>query len=450
MEEAATSSPGPLGLRLVVSLVLVAGLVGGAVAAARALAALRTPPAVSPSRTLPPLVRGMRVTRTDTTRWIHAYGTAVAPRTWRVTAEVGGRVLERAADLEPGDVIEAHGDVLPVLVELDTLDAKDRLARARAELLAVHAESARLVTVAVGLERRRVIAEQELAAAVRERDRVERLVPRTLSASDLDRERLQVQARHAAVELLRGQLDENASAEAALAHRQTVAERTVDLEQRAVDRGTVRAPSAGRVLARHVERGDVVQPGQTLIELVDLSHVEVPLRVPASAWSEIAHTARVRLRAPAAFAGVREVQALRRAPLADEASRTFTLYVGLEGTPVRAAVAPGLHVEAEIEGATATSVFAIPREAFLEGRLYLARPDGSVDGHAVHVIEPRPVDAEHRVDGPSLVREGLEDGDLVVLTNLESLEKGLRVRLALEPSEAAPREDAGPPTPDGP
>ncbi|MGE0193024.1 MAG: efflux RND transporter periplasmic adaptor subunit [Planctomycetota bacterium] len=432
-------------LRGVLSLVLIAALLGGGAFAARTLAALRKPPAKAEVVRPPLLVRGMRVHRSDVTRTVVAYGTVRAPRTFRVTADVGGRVLDRHEELEPGDVIAAEGDELPVLLTLDARDAADRLARAQAEVASVAAEDARLATVAAGLDRRIALAADDLAAAERERDRVAGLVPRTLTPSDLDREQMQVQARAAALEALRAQRAENDRAREALEHRATANARTVDLEQRAVDRAVVRAPTAGRVVARHVEVGDVVSPGQVLVDLVDLSVVEVPLAVPASLAAGVRDGAQVRLSWIDGAEATGRVA--RRAPVVDAATRTQILYVELTGTPSDAPVAPGTHVRAELDGPLAEGVIPVPREAFLEGRLAVARPDGTFNDQPTWRITARPVAAEHRLEGASLVREGLTDGDVVVLTNLESLDTGSVVRIAFEGDASADAPQAPGSTP---
>lgn len=434
-----TPPAGRVLLRTVVSLVLIAGLLGGGALAAKKLAGLRQAPAKAQVTRPPLLVRGMRVHRADVTRTVVAYGTARAPRTFRVTADVGGRVLDRRRALEPGDVVEADGDALPVLVTLDARDAEDRLARAQAEVAGVAAEDARLATVAAGLDRRIALAQDDLAAAERERDRVAGLVPRTLTPSDLDREQVQVQARSAALEVLRALREENDRAREALAHKATASARTVDLEQRAVDRAVVRAPTAGRVTARHVEVGDVVTPGQALVDLVDLSVIEIPLAVPASLAAGVRDGASARL--TWVDGGEATGRVARRAPLADAATRTRVLYVELAGTPTQAPLAPGTHVRAELDGPTDHDVIAVPREAFLEGRLAVARSSGTFHDQPTWRIETRVVKAEHRLEGASLVREGLDDGDVIVLTNLESLDTGSMVRIALQ------GEAEGPPGP---
>lgn len=444
-----TPPPARVALRAVISLVLIASLLGGGAFAAKKLAGMRKAPAKAQVTRPPLLVRGMHVHRADVTRTVVAYGTARAPRSFHVTADVGGRVVDRRLPLEPGDAIEATltaegKPLLPVLVTLDARDAEDRLARAKADVASVKAEDVRLATVAAGLDRRIALAQEDLAAAERERDRIAGLVPRTLTPSDLDREQVQVQARAAALEALKAQRDENDRAREALEHKATAGARTVDLEQRAVDRAIVRAPSAGRVVAREVEVGDVVSPGQALVDIVDLSVIEIPLAVPASLAAGVRDGATARL--TWIDGGAATGRVARRAPLVDAATRTRVLYVELEGTPTASPLAPGTHVRAELDGPTAEGVIAVPREAFLEGRLAVARPDGTFHDQPTWRIEAHEVDAEHRLEGASLVRHGLEDGDVVVLTNLESLDTGSLVRIALQDEadgELDPAEDAG-------
>ena len=145
-----------------------------------------------------------------------------------VAAEVGGRVV--AVGAEEHEWVEAGA--LLIQIERTLLEAS--LERARAQLLRAEAAHGLAVTE---LERQRDLAEREVA-----------------SEAQLDRTLNQERASYAAL------LD----ARAALTDVRTRLEKTA-----------ITAPFAGVVNSLDLEPGAYLQPGQAVVELLDLSAIEV-------------------------------------------------------------------------------------------------------------------------------------------------------------------------------
>jgi HlyD family secretion protein len=179
-----------------------------------------------------------------------AYGNFEATEV-TVAAELGGRLLAFA--LEEGDRMSRDRvvgvvDTVPLVLERDAVVARRAAAQARTREAGA--------TLAA-LEVQRSIADRELA-------RTERLLKQA-AATAQQGDRAERDARVA-----RDQLDGARAARAGA--RQEVA--ALDAQIASIDdrlaRSRIRSPLAGTVLARYVEPGEFVQPGQPLFKLASL------------------------------------------------------------------------------------------------------------------------------------------------------------------------------------
>jgi HlyD family secretion protein len=119
------------------------------------------------------------------------------------------------------------------------------------------------------LEARVRRAEASLAQAERELARNERLMAAGSSTQQaMELVRLEVDVQRATLREARSSLAE---------------------QQRYLDEMTVRAPSAGTVLVRTIERGEWVQPGSPLFTIVDLDQLYLKIYVPEPDIGKIAH-----------------------------------------------------------------------------------------------------------------------------------------------------------------
>jgi HlyD family secretion protein len=179
-----------------------------------------------------------------------AYGNFEATEV-TVAAEIGGRLLAFA--LEEGDRVSRDRvvgvvDTVPLVLERAAVVARRAAAQARTREAGA--------TLAA-LEVQRSIADRELA-------RTERLLKQA-AATAQQGDRAERDARVA-----RDQLDGARAARAGA--RQEVA--ALDAQIASIDdrlaRSRIRSPLAGTVLARYVEPGEFVQPGQPLFKLASL------------------------------------------------------------------------------------------------------------------------------------------------------------------------------------
>lgn len=169
-----------------------------------------------------------------------------------------------------------------VLLEIDPRDYDARLARAHADLAASQGEAQQSrARVRVGqarvMQARAALTAAEARAQTADADlrRYESVARRAVSRSAFDLARSEALAADANVRAARSQLS-SAESQVTLAQAGVgtaaaavgQAEATLREAQLSRSYSEIRAPRAGRVTARTVQRGDYIEPGQTLLALV--------------------------------------------------------------------------------------------------------------------------------------------------------------------------------------
>ena len=375
----------------------------------------------APRQVVPPPVRVLTVAPTSLELSVRSQGSVVPVTEAGLVSEVAGNIVWVAASFEVGGFFDA-GDVL---LRLDRRDYELAVASARASVAQAR----------VALTR-----EEAEAEVARE-----------------EWEDLGESGEPGPLVLREPQLDEaRARLEAALANQ---ARADLDLSRTAI-----RAPFAGRLRAKRVDRGEFVNRGAPLATIYSVDAAEVTLPVPDSELAFLdlpLGTAlggggpRVLLRAQ--FAGGRhewEAQIVRVGGEIDPATRMVNLIARVED-PYRAVgerppLSVGLFVDAEVVGRSVDSVFEVPRGALVGAdRLWLVE-DGRLALRQVGVLRSDPEVA--------IVSDGLVSGDRISLTILETAMDGMAVTPELEPvpapappvAAAAPATGAEEPTPAAP
>ena len=324
-------------------------------------------------------------------------GRLVATRRVDVAAGIDGIVAE--IRVETGDRVAAD----EVLLVLDRARLAPAAELRRAETLAAEAAVA--------------AAEAAVELARQEWRRAEGL--RGSAAFNLAR-----------VEDSRRALDRAASEAMAARARLDAAGAAAKLAAVDLDRAEVRAPFAGVVTARRVERGGHVEEGAAVISLLDDTSFEVEADVPLDRLSGLAPGAATALAWPDGSTGAATVRAL--IPAENPLSRT---------RPVRLApvALPAWPADQQ------TVTVAVPRAA--ARRALTVAKDGVVfaPGSATAVVvngagetELRPL-ALGQVSGERIeVLSGLADGELVVVRGNERLGPGQKVTFGGAPAPGAP------------
>ncbi|QYI99446.1 efflux RND transporter periplasmic adaptor subunit [Thalassovita mediterranea] len=210
--------------------------------------------------------------------------------------------------------------------------------------------------------------------------------------------------------------------------------------QLALNRTAVTAPFSGRVRERSADLGQFVSPGQTLgtIFATDVVEVSLPLSddelgrtgLPL-AFAETADNPGPRVVFTTNVAGeprewVGRVK--RTAAALNPQTRLINVIAELEdpygtGADDGVPMAPGLFVDAEIDGRRLENVVRVPRSA-LRGVDQVFIGDGP-EGK-LHI---RTVDVVYSTDDGAFVASGVEDGELAVVSPIQAAFDGMSIQV---------------------
>ena len=238
-----------------------------------------------------------------------------------------------------------------------------------------------------------------------------------------------------------------AEAKAAWASAQAALDRAkYDLE-----RTIVRAPYAGRVWEKRVDLGQFVTRGSQIARIysVDLAEVQLPIPdeelafvdLPLAYRGRAGNSNKPRVKLTATFAGKKHEwrgRIVRTEGEIDPQSRMVRAVAqikdpyGYTAHPGRPPLAVGMFVEAEIQGRLARGVVSLPRAALRTGdRVLVVDEESRLRFREVEILRAE----SDRV----IVRSGLEEGERVCVSIVETAVEGMQVRTVEQES----RPDVG-------
>ncbi len=401
-------------------------------------------------------VEVFEVEATDLRRFVWGFGTAQADREVITSVEVAGRITE-AVDLKVGNRINARsitttpdgasqrlpGDVL-VRIDPQTYSEKVSQAESMIEQDAIslerldteHATNQKLVE---NQKRRLKIVEAEFS-------RLDNLLKQGAGRStDVDRNRLELEQYQEALTKLEQSLELYPIQRKQLQSQQSSHQNALRLAQLDLEKAIVYPPFSGILSAVYVEEGQYVRPGDRLVQITDVDKVEVavPLTLSDAAELEklieqgkspIAELAQHEDHFTADDASLSWQGVVKRInPIADESTRTIQAFVEVDNTQQTAPLRPGTFVYARIEAnlIPATNGVLIPRDALVDGNLFLARQvENSSSETKISHAERQPVTVLETFQTFALIKENLPKGTQVVMTNLDIInaESVLEVR----------------------
>jgi len=243
------------------------------------------------------------------------------------------------------------------------------------------------------------------------------------SLQEQERTLLRMRELHAGKVASRERLDQAETATKLARAKLEGARAQLSMAERAHGDANVAAPFAGLIGRRLVSRGEFVQPGQALFELVALDPIEVEFRLTERDVARVRPGIPVDVRvAPYPDQTFRATVTVV-APTVDPQSRTLRVRAELPNADGR--LRPGLFARADLGVSHRTGVAMIPEEAVLQ------RADGAIvfrldgpDRVKRLVIETGAHDA-----GSLEVVRGLAPGDRVVTRGHTALINGARVQI---------------------
>jgi RND family efflux transporter MFP subunit len=358
-----------------------------------------------------PAVVTTAVVEEPVTRFIRVSGTLAAQEEAEVAAEVAGRVV--ATPIERGSRVAQNG----ILIQIADAEVAAQAREADANAAQIEARLGTASGAAFDVERVAEVANARAAyeLARTEFERTKMLQERQLvSRSEFDQREAQVEAARRQYEVAKNGAEQQY--QALMGARARVA-----MARKAVADTTVRAPFDGVVGERLVSVGDYVTRGTKIASVMRVSPLRLELTVPAQSVAAVAVGRAVTLEVDAVpgetFVG--EIRFVSPALRSD--TRALVVEAIVANTDGR--LKPGLFATARIEQATKSPALLLPASA--------VQKTGTASRVFV-VVEDR---AEERLitigqtDGDRVeAATGLAAGDRVVVSGLERLKDGMRVK----------------------
>lgn len=376
-------------------IILVAGLLAGAAALTFLLYLNRPSTDITEPAYIPVTVDVVEVEKETIRIPVQAQGTVSPLQQTVLVAEVQGRIVEVADNFNVGGFLRQND----VLLRIDPRDYEARLARAEAALRSAESE---------------LLQERGRAdVARREWEKLPAGSQRSDEARDLYLRKPQL-----------------AQAEAQL----LAARADVSTARDELERTTVRAPYDALIRAKHSELGQYVTPGASLAEVFSVAMAEVRLPIPQTrlAYLDLPEVATDTGGAPIdLYTDVGgdvthwSARLHRSEGVFDERSRALFAVARIDDPyalnhPGREPLRIGTFVNANIAGRPMPGLVALPRYVLRAGDMVAVVDDSGL-------VRNRKVTTLRAAGDFIYVSSGLENGDLVILTTLDSALTGAEV-----------------------
>ncbi|MEO0412165.1 MAG: efflux RND transporter periplasmic adaptor subunit [Pseudomonadota bacterium] len=345
-----------------------------------------------------PMVEVRPLTREDLAITVEAQGNVAPQRQIELVSQVGGKVTKIAGNLFDGEFFAAD----ETLVWIDERDFRNALTRAQADVAS---------------------ARQQLALEQAEADQAAR-----------DWELLGGQGEPTPLVLRKPQLAEAQArldaAQASLADAKLTLERT-----------QLSVPFAGRVREKNVDIGQFVSPAQTVatVYATDVVEIRLPLTDRQAGFldlpmSPLQNMDPVPVVIRATIGGKKTTWdgIIRRTEGAiDPRSRVIVAIADVEdpfnllpgANPSRPPLSVGLFVTADITGKRYSDVVRVPRRALRDSNEIITVNDKNQ-------LEFKTVEVLRTTADYAYIQQGLSDGDLLLMTDIEAPINGMAVRVS--------------------
>jgi len=351
----------------------------------------------------------------------------ISPDQARVSSEVAGKVMDVLFEI--GQEVNTGAP----LVTLETTELQLALDRAESALRQTEAQ--------LGIDSARpesIPADEDIAAvrtAAANRDdaraqltRAEELLAKGLmSKADMDTAQTRVKVSEAAYQSARENVG---SLKASLQDRRAA----VDLAKKKLADATVRAPVAGAIAERIVQRGEYIRENTQVATIVRMNPLKFKTAVQEKYANMIHQNQPVRFSVEAfpneTFAG----KIAFISPAVDQTSRTFAAEVLVEN-PARK-LKPGFFAQGHVNVGRDAGVIAVPEETISS----LAGVS-SVFVIKDNVVRQQTIEVGQKVDKLVEVLSGLKGDEVIASSNLNQLVTG--VRIAANSGEESSPDEAG-------
>ena len=385
-------------------------------------------------------VRVIHARVTDVVPRVLGYGVAEPGRVWLAVAQVDGQIISRPERIEAGGAVTAGMEIAridPSEYELAVAEDRASIASAEADLVNVRVRETN-TEATLEVERRALeLAEQEMT-------RKRKLLDGgTISKAEFDQEERSYLQQLSRNRDLENTLALIPSERTLIESNRAATQARLDTALWRLSQTTIEAPFDGRIAWASYEETQFVRAGQELAELHGVETAEVTARISLGRMrhlipqngrrlpfdqliedqllTELGLAARVRLRSgdlDTAWKG----RVIRIETALEPTTRTLGVVVAIDRPydqvmpGVRPPVVQGMFLEVEIFGRAKPGRVLVPRLAVRNDAVLL-----EVDGR----LQRRAVEIEFAVGDAVCVRSGLDDGDVVVISELSPAMDGL-------------------------
>lgn len=411
------------------------------------LAGMKTPPPREEPKPNVLRVQTYRVESAPLKRYIASFGTAQPDVEVTVSAEVSGKVTEKM-DFEVGSEVNGPEVVsLPtgqssrklgsLLIQIDSQTYLERVRQVENLLNQNEVSLQKLNREEVLNERLLAQQKERLATITAEYERILGLYKNGVeNETRVNQSRLELEQYRESLIRLENEAELIPIQKEEISSQRATHESDLKLAELEFDKATVRVPVAGTISEVFVEEGQYVRTGDPLVEITTRNRVEIPIAVSVED-ADILQTLIKQKKFLTVELVAKEADFIkdnatrwsgsisRIDPIADEQTRTVQVFVEVENSEQQRPLRPGTFVYARIEAdlLPANKGLLVPRDALLNGILYVATGSGGAKGDIqTATVKEIEVDATYQVF--AFVTSGLSPGEEVITTNLDIITEG--------------------------
>ena len=383
-----------------------------------------------PTRT----VRVIEVPLVELTPMAEGYGQVQPARVWTAVSQVAGRVTYIHPKLRDGEILPEGTE----LVHIDPKDYELAQAQAQAELMELNAQE-KNARASLDIEKR------NLTLAKNELERIQKLVKKgTASQSKADETERAMLSYSASVQNLQNTL-------ALVPSQRSVLEARVALAARDLEHTVIRAPYDMRVASLKVEADQYVPVGQNLFEGDAVDRVEIKAQVAMSSlrrlfigrqgmqidiqrisekFAEIVALDPVVRLDMGNHVAEWKAEFVRFSDTVDPETRTMGVIVAVDNPfdkiipGYKPPLSKGMFVNVVLSGKQSMKRVLVPRSAVRANTVYVADENNR--------LRRRPVKILFSQDDISVIAEGLEPGERVVVSDLVPAVDGMLLQIQLD------------------
>jgi RND family efflux transporter MFP subunit len=385
-------------------------------------------------------VRVIEVPRISVVPTFKGTGTVRPSQVWNGVAQVSGKVIEMNPRLKRGAVIQAG----ETLLKIDPSDYELAVEQAKTNIEATRAQIAELKVKEQNAKESLKIEQKALRIAEDELARKRKLVEQgTVTRSEVEREERNVLAQQQSVQSLQNTINLIPAERRRLQAEVDRLQAKLKEADLSLERTTIRMPFNGRISESNVEVQQFVRQGDVMVVADGIEKAEVEVDIPLDRISSLIQSDKVINVEDVRERGIGEVlglsanvmlrrndnvtqwdgQVVRTSDTLDTRTRTagFIIEVDAPYKNVQPGVKPplvkGMFVEVEIRGMPSPGKLVLPRSAVNNQHVYLVNDQNR--------LERRSIKAEPGGSGYVVVKEGLQAGERVVISDLVPAIEGM-------------------------